>query len=220
VQAYADATYGLTYATRKSLIVCAGDSLTAGVGCQGQSYPLLLGGLMGNSWEVYNYGVSGQQLATAIGASGDVLAVPLASVRGSTKNVAVLWEGTNDIFLGSRTAAQVWADMQTWCALRRAEGFKTVVLTTIARGAGNSNVATLNTLIRGTNDGSVYDKLADVASLSQFSSSSNTTYYQADQVHLTPAGYAIIASTVQSSINAITFPAVSSGKGIHPGGHL
>jgi lysophospholipase L1-like esterase len=44
-------------------VACVGDSITAGVGAaQGQSYPAQLGALLGDRWEVRNFGVSGSTL--------------------------------------------------------------------------------------------------------------------------------------------------------------
>jgi acyl-CoA thioesterase I len=47
----------------KIRVACVGDSITAGVGAaQGQSYPAQLGALLGDRWEVRNFGVSGSTL--------------------------------------------------------------------------------------------------------------------------------------------------------------
>ncbi len=41
-------------------VACVGDSITAGVGASGgQAYPDQLGQMLGNKWEVHNFGVSG-----------------------------------------------------------------------------------------------------------------------------------------------------------------
>ena len=44
-------------------VACVGDSITAGVGAaRGESYPSQLGKMLGQSWEVRNFGVSGSTL--------------------------------------------------------------------------------------------------------------------------------------------------------------
>ena len=44
-------------------MACVGDSITAGVGAaRGQSYPAQLGKMLGERWEVRNFGVSGSTL--------------------------------------------------------------------------------------------------------------------------------------------------------------
>jgi len=44
-------------------VACVGDSITAGVGAaRGQSYPAQLGKMLGEKWEVRNFGVSGSTL--------------------------------------------------------------------------------------------------------------------------------------------------------------
>ena len=47
----------------KVRVACVGDSITAGVGAaRGQSYPAQLGRMLGERWEVRNFGVSGSTL--------------------------------------------------------------------------------------------------------------------------------------------------------------
>jgi len=47
----------------KIRVACVGDSITAGVGAAGgQSYPAQLGKMLGDRWEVRNFGVSGSTL--------------------------------------------------------------------------------------------------------------------------------------------------------------
>ena len=44
-------------------VACVGDSITAGVGAEGgKSYPAQLGKMLGDKWEVRNFGVSGSTL--------------------------------------------------------------------------------------------------------------------------------------------------------------
>ena len=44
-------------------VACVGDSITAGVGtANGQSYPVQLGKMLGERWEIRNFGVSGSTL--------------------------------------------------------------------------------------------------------------------------------------------------------------
>ena len=46
----------------KIRVACIGDSITAGVGAAGGSYPTQLGKRLGSKWEVRNFGVSGSTL--------------------------------------------------------------------------------------------------------------------------------------------------------------
>jgi lysophospholipase L1-like esterase len=50
------------------------------------------------------------------------------------------------------------------------------------------------------------DKLADVGAVTQFDSQAditNTTYYNADQLHLTSAGYVLVANAVYPQIQTL-----------------
>jgi lysophospholipase L1-like esterase len=77
-------------------VACVGDSITAGVGAEaGQSYPSQLGHLIGSSWEVKNFGVSG----ATIGNHGDKpyqKEKAMKSALGFLPNVVIIMLGTND----------------------------------------------------------------------------------------------------------------------------
>jgi hypothetical protein len=114
-------------------------------------------------------------------------------------NVGVLWGGTNDDCAG-RSATDIFADIVTYVNNAKAVGFKMVVATCLPRtqlcgsvvGSTYETVRlALNNLIR--NNAQTYGyEVADVA-LDQnmgtsATASNNTTYYNADKVHLTVTG--------------------------------
>ena len=55
-----------------SQIDCWGDSLTAGAGGNGTTYPSILSSLLGNNYEVTNYGVGGENSITIAGRQGGI----------------------------------------------------------------------------------------------------------------------------------------------------
>ena len=77
-------------------VACVGDSITAGVGAAaGQAYPDQLGKMLGQPWEVRNFGVSGATLLK----HGDLPYQKQAAFRAALKyqpQVVIVMLGTND----------------------------------------------------------------------------------------------------------------------------
>jgi lysophospholipase L1-like esterase len=189
-------------------LVFDGDSLTSGIGSTtGNDYPSQSVTLMAN-WlcTKQNFGVGGQtstQMAADAAAQIDVL-LP----SGHTDNIVVCWGGINDLSSGD-SAATVEGRVQTYCAGRRAAGYKVVVGTIIAAGSVTGAKETArqetNTWIRA-NWSNFADALADFANDSHFDAladCSNGTYYNVDTVHLTDTGYGIIAGLAHTAIDAL-----------------
>ncbi len=105
--------------------------------------------------------------------------------------------------------------MVNYCNVARSYGLKVIVVTGIARyviagGLDDPNITNrifaVNAKIR-TNWASFCDGYADPAVLTQFDNIADVidaTYYNADRVHLTNAGYDLIAPLIQ----AITQPLI------------
>lgn len=192
--------------TGTRLLICDGDSLTSGQGSTlGQTYPAVLSKSAAGQAHV-NFGVASQ---TVVDMSADAATQIDAGVfPGYTTKIVLLWAGTNDLYFGA-TAATVYANLKTYWAARRAAGFKVIAFTITPRSAGappptfEASRQTLNTSIRS--DPSLYDALVDVganAMLGDAGDETNTTYY-ADLVHMTNAGYAIVAGLAQTAIAAL-----------------
>ena len=82
-------------ATRPQRVVCVGDSMTEGVGGDGATYPAYLAGLLGDQYQVANFGVSSRGLLN----SGDLpyRAHPFyAMTLASDADHIVVMLGTND----------------------------------------------------------------------------------------------------------------------------
>jgi lysophospholipase L1-like esterase len=195
-----------------------GDSLTVGTGAgAGEDYPTQLLDLLAGGSAAYtsnNIGVGGRTAATwAPLFLSDV--GHYSTALG--KVICPYWAGTNDIFAGA-SAATVYANLQTFWAGVRAQGIKVIATTIIARGNFDAGMEVirlaLNVLIRS--DTSLYDGLCDVALLSQFDSpadTANTTYYNADTVHLVVGGYALVAAAMQPIVESVlnqTYMSLSS----------
>ena len=111
--------------------------------------------------------------------------------------------------------------MQTYCLARKATGWKIVVCTMLPRqyttSSANETVRqTLNTWVRA-NYASFADVLCDVGNdpnIGQAQQDANTTYFSADRIHCTPAGYGIVSNYVNAAITKAlaTNPVVSGTK--------
>jgi trimeric autotransporter adhesin len=132
---------------------------------------------------------------------------------GPGSSVVVGIEGTNDLAVGS-TAAQAYANMQSYCAARRAAGWKVIITTVLPRsaalavsqGAFNAARATYNANLQA-NWATFCDGLADWASdptMGPDGAESNTTYYS-DGVHPTSLGMSIIAPYVVTAIKSLGY---------------
>jgi lysophospholipase L1-like esterase len=130
-------------------------------------------------------------------------------VSTRTKNIVVIWGGTNDL-AGGATAAATFANLQTYVNARLAVGWSVVIVTCIDRGDVNINVprAAYNALIAGAYSGGAVPRvvIADAAANANIGAngaSSNATFFRADKVHLQPAGYAIVAPLVATAVQSL-----------------
>jgi lysophospholipase L1-like esterase len=183
------------------MLIADGDSLTEGIGSTGgNTYPAQLAVIEGKA--VANRGHSGDTMATMINeASADVDALV---TLGST---VLVWGGTNDL-AGGASAATVYARIQNYCAGRRYFGLRCAVLTMLPRsdaglpGSFEVDRQTINTNIRN-NWATFADSLVDVAADGRIGDAGDeldSTYYNADKVHLKNAGYAIVASIASTQV--------------------
>jgi lysophospholipase L1-like esterase len=184
-------------------IICDGNSLTRGYPGSGTvSYPVALAALE-STWVVGNLGADG--LTTAQMESRAAVVADPTMDAGATMNVLVAWELTNSV-AGGASAATVISDFHTYCANRKTANptRKIVVLTMLPRGAPyEATRATINADIRDAGNVGVYwDAVADVAADPDLETI-NATYYNGDNLHLTTAGYAIVANLVRAAINSL-----------------
>lgn len=193
---------------RRLQVILDGNSLTQGQGASVPgvtSYPGVLRASLGalgyQTRDVHDSGHGGdktQQLvdefATGIAPFFDPLfertAVVMFEVRNST--------------VDGKTAAQILASYQAYGAACHAAGMKLVACTappTDGDAVGQGVAGAANALIRA-NWQSFADAFVDlelVPQLTPAGSLANPTYYS-DGVHLTDAGYALVASSVQSAL--------------------
>lgn len=198
----------------KTLVVCHGNSLTAGVGAAaGSDYPSQLGTSLGSGYAVVNRGWSGQ-VTTTLNSAAPFDVNPYYDASRPA-NWAVLWEITNDIVSAGSNGATAYANVQTWrtTAAGTYGASKVIVLDCLPRSAMNGTQETARTDCNAslaseysiaTAHPRIFEKsggglLVQVSAISDLSNPANTTYY-ADGTHLTAAGYALIAADVASAL--------------------
>lgn len=187
-------------------VVWEGDSRTTGTGATNSAYhyPSQAVRKLTGVWSASNVGTGGNTVATMITQISAEVA-PLFSATNS-KNIAVLWGGVND----NTDATTMHNRISSWCSTVRALGFKVVVCTEIdaqsaahlASGWHATNYPALNTLIRA-NWTSYADAIADLGANANLQDATNVTYFNADLVHLTNAGYGVVAGVVAPVVAAL-----------------
>ena len=202
--------YLASYWLGGGLVAITGDSIGAGYGVTETQGPSAI------LHEAYNrcvpcpvIAVPGQGIGSSISPLSDTLlttdAAKLSAIKFShSPAVLVVVCGTNDL-ANSRTAAQLLTDVQTYTAARRAEGWRVVVCTVPARTKDTDGITawpagketqrtTYNaSLVSGWS--SWADGLADLDAAAPA--------LAADGIHLSVAGNATIAATIQTATDAL-----------------
>lgn len=124
-------------------------------------------------------------------------------VKSGVQNILVVWAGVNSVATG---AAQIYADLKTYIAGRRAAVYDKIIL--CSEIDAQSNMDWHNTIWPALNallnaDHSFADGFADLGADARLQNALDTTYFNADKIHLTPAGYAVVASIVAPVIASL-----------------
>lgn len=205
-----------------------GDALTYGTGATpGTSdYATVALSKLDGSWTGTNFGVVGEKAQT-VAASGATLASQAASRMHATRdNYVVAQWGKDDLRTG-RTNAQLIADLKTIAtAYRAANGtgrFRFIAQTIqpgYSTGVGILGSYDLlvqqswNAYLRANYASNGIDLVSDLASnplVGQAGAETSGTYFDADKVHMTAAGYALVASIAASALAEATYLPLSSG---------
>lgn len=209
---YADHSIVTSY---DKLAVLEGDSLTAGVGSTNlQSWPFQLV-TPSYDWLTFNLGQGSTKIGT-IGTPGTMAAEaatqidPLYAAFPYSRRVLLNFGGTNDIGSDAQTGAQTFTRLVNWFAAETPVGWKTVAMTIPDRSGLRTPVSNFNTLIRG-GDASI-KAIVDCgygAADTRLSDYTNLTYFDSDQLHLTNAGYGVVAEAVRNYLISSITPNVS-----------
>lgn len=188
-------------------VIFDGDSLSTGYACLNHSnFPGQTWGLLGKDWKIYCVPVAGQTLQNMQSDAATEID-PLYSA-GLTKNILVCWEGLLDVYYGADVPTTM-TRMQTYCAARRAAGWKVVVLTCLPSNyISEANRTLLNAGIRD-NWTNWADAISDIAADSRIGgaeSNHDTTYFNnsdGNLTHMTQAGFAILAQITSNVIKTL-----------------
>jgi len=124
-------------------------------------------------------------------------------------DVCIAMPGSADLRLG-RTPSGILRDVVSYCRARRAKGFSVVVVTLLPRTTPadfEKLRQRYNTLLR-ENWAGFCDGLADVAAdgrIGDYGDNLDRTYYRSDAIHLTDAGYGVMASVVAPVLNSFAW---------------
>lgn len=171
---------------------------------------------LGGGWTAVNLGLSSITMATMETRAATTVDPYRSPINNRTMLIA--WGGTNDLFFGA-SAATTYSRIVTYATARKAAGWRVVILSILPRSAGTppptfeADRQTVNAALladfptatgqtRITSGGAYADYLIDVGAdptIGCAGCQTNTTYY-ADLVHLTNAGYAIVADYVKKAI--------------------
>lgn len=207
-----------------------GDSLTwgqnasSGIGTAlttATNYPGRVMNVLGTgSYSGTNLGHPGDDIPTIAARSAATDAVWSGTARTS---LCLIWAGYNDL-ASAFTPANIYASLVSYWQARRARGFKVIAFTVLPGASGygsfEANRLTLNALIRA-GWATYCDALVDLTTNSNIGppgANTNTTYFNADGIHLTDAGYQIVATMALAQIaTVVAMPSVVSDGGVPTG---
>lgn len=169
-------------------------------------------------YEYLSLGASGKTLATCVTQYAGSIAIYYNYKTWFTKNTLILWASTNDIEAGTAVAT-ITGNLTSYVTSAHATGWKVIVIPTMSRnytagGIGalqkKLNACLVNDFIYAGSTGAdhvmtlptqFYTPRTDYGSDAAFQTAwdalnNNTTYYDADRVHLKESAYGIIADTL------------------------
>lgn len=179
-------------AQQRGQVVFVGDSRTSGKLWDTAAVELAFpDGLYGyGSRGVANWGVTGYTWALI-----QSEAATIDALLGSGSNVLVVWAGVNR---ATEDASQIYARMVSYCNARRAAGWKVIICSEIDSQADmtwhNTVWPALNVLIAA--DHSFADGYVNLGGDARLQNALDTTYFNADKIHLTTTGYAVVRDLV------------------------
>lgn len=211
-----------SYFTERNRIVFHGDSLAYGTGSGGHfsgvsfertnvSHHTREG--LGEGWGVYNRSVPGSSLANVSPAANLTTLAPLTIDTlyraEAQKNICVLWTGWNDVN-GGADAEDLKTQIQTYCEARQAEGWQMIVVSLPLANYSGQPVG-YPAIRTEVNDwlfenwptfANGYADLTDDLIIGDAGDTSDTDYWT-DELHMTEAGYEIVAGYIADAIAAL-----------------
>lgn len=192
-------------AQRRGVIAFEGDSRTLNKNWDTAAVELAFSdGLFAyGGYGVANYAVTGSGFSDGLPDTAEIdSATRIADVNallgtGNGNNVLVVWCGVNDV--AGMTAQQIYDALRAYCIAQRAAGWnKIIVCSEIDAQANmtwhNTTYPALNVLLRA--DHTFADGFVDLGNDVRLQNALDTTYYNADKIHLVTAGYNVVRDLV------------------------
>ncbi len=194
-------------------LVCDGNSLTAGTGSTSANtlaWPPVCRGLLITSqathankyWSVKSVAVSGHTTPQRTAAFATDVQTQFSTAYA--RNIVTFFEVINDVIANSATFAVALANVNTWIAQARTGGWD-VMLATVpptTNVTANPIILQFNTHLRD-NIATMSDfPVVELAAHASLSNPANATFYDGDGIHLTDAGYAVVAGLFHDAIVA------------------
>lgn len=169
----------------------------------GQGYPEQLSGLLGPHYDVANNGIGGSTIADL---NNRASTIDSRLNDSPTQNILCVLIGTNDILISGHSGQTTYEDYVNFCTARQLAGWKVLAFTLPSWDNGilgheTDRLSFNNSVV--TNWASFADALVDLGADSDIGSGGgivNKPLFYSDNVHLTSAGYGIIAELVNSAI--------------------
>jgi len=193
----------------RGLVVFDGCSLVADAGVPPEDgMPAQVVALLPAGLDMKNLGVGGQ--TTQMMAADAATEVDPLHNASRPANVLVAWEGTNDLIGGTGPpydARAAYRHLAAYCEARQRAGFCVVICTVLPRGQSAAFYEARNALNAELRAHwtTFADALADVGAdktIGADGAETDPTYYR-DTVHLTAAGYAIVAGVVAEAVERL-----------------
>jgi lysophospholipase L1-like esterase len=147
---------------------------------------------------VSSWAVSGGSSASALAQVSTI-----TGLFGSGKNTVVVWCGVNEG--ATLTAAQIYANLKAYCQAITAAGGKAILCSEIDSQANmswhNTVWPALNALINA--DHSFVDGYVNLGADARLQNALDTTYFNADKIHLTATGYNVVRDLVYPVIGTV-----------------
>jgi lysophospholipase L1-like esterase len=184
-----------------------GDSITFGEGGV-TPWPSLLSLTNQPAYAVQNWGISSITLIDILGSESNRAALSCASTTGPS--IAIILAGTNDFLFGSPTPQSVFASMTGEIQVLKRAGCKVFAATMLSRGGTDINGTSYDA------DKNAYDALIltqakavgadgviDFAAnpLLGADGANTNTYFQADHIHPSQTGQALLGSIASNVLN-------------------
>lgn len=195
-------TIGDDYLPRINLIA-EGDSLTSGAnGIGGWTDNLQTNSVWGPRIHKRIVATGGDTLSQMFSQVNSQVGVWAHEWRNADKTWVILWGGANDVNSSSPEVISGWILL---CAQNyRNLGFKVAGCTIIPsaghNGTGATTRATVNAALKSNPAAFYLDALVKLDEVPELQTTSNTTYFQGDGIHLTVAGAEKVAQKIVSTI--------------------